>query len=325
MKVLVTGCAGFIGSHLTETLLNKGYYVKGLDNFSTGLWENIKDILDHPDFHLTVGDIRDWDTCRKAAEDCDYVFHQAALGSVPRSIDDPITTNEVNVGGFLKMLVAARDAKVKRFIFASSSSVYGDANELPKREDNIGKPISPYAVSKFTDELYADVFAKTYGLEFIGLRYFNVFGPRQNPKGTYAQVIPLFITQILNGETPVINGDGETSRDFTYIDNIVHANLLAMSVSNPEAVNQVYNVATSTRVSINSLYKEILSSLPSFPRSPFGEDIGGPPSPLYRQSRPGDMRHTLGDISKAQSLLGYTPLVDFQEGITKTIAWFTSH
>ncbi len=255
MKVLVTGGAGFIGSNLCESLLAEGHTVRCLDNFATGKPENIFPLLEkYPQtFSLQVGDIRKIEDCRKAVEDMEYVLHEAALGSVPRSIKDPITTNDVNIGGFMNMLVASRDAGVKRFVFAASSSTYGDSKSLPKVEDVIGKPLSPYAITKYVDELYADVFARTYGIEYIGLRYFNVFGRRQDPFGAYAAVIPLFVKKFMNHEAPNINGDGEYSRDFTYIDNVIQMNMLALTTTNSEAVNQIYNTAFGERTTLNQL------------------------------------------------------------------------
>ena len=255
MKVLVTGGAGFIGSNLCEYLLMEGHIVRCLDNFSTGKPGNIFPLLEqYPQtFNLQVGDIRNIEDCRKAVEDMEYVLHEAALGSVPRSIKDPITTNDVNIGGFMNMLVAARDAGIKRFVFAASSSTYGDSKSLPKVEDVIGKPLSPYAITKYVDELYADVFARTYGIEYIGLRYFNVFGRRQDPFGAYAAVIPLFVKKFMNHEAPNINGDGEYSRDFTYIDNVIQMNVLALTTTSPEAVNQIYNTAFGERTTLNQL------------------------------------------------------------------------
>ena len=254
-KILVTGGAGFIGSNLCEYLVNKGHYVICLDNFSTGHMENIAALMENRpnSFQLIEGDIRSFETCIKAASGVDYILHEAALGSIPRSINDPITTNDVNIGGFLNMLVAARDLKIKRFIFAASSSTYGDSKDLPKVEDNIGKPMSPYALTKLVDELYADVFAKTYNMEFIGLRYFNVFGRRQDPNSMYAAVIPLFIKQFMSLKQPCINGDGSNSRDFTYIDNVIYMNELALNTSKPQAINQIYNTACGERTTINQL------------------------------------------------------------------------
>lgn len=317
-KVLVTGGAGFIGSNLCEALLKKGNEVRCLDNFATGKIENLLPLLQqYPEhFRLIVGDIRQTEDCRKAVEGMEYVLHEAALGSVPRSINDPVTTNEVNISGFLNMLLAARDAGVKRFVFAASSSTYGDSKELPKREDVIGRPLSPYAVTKYVNELYADVFAKTYGMEYIGLRYFNVFGRRQDPFGAYAAVIPLFIKKLVKHENPVINGDGEYSRDFTYIDNIVQMNLLAMTTKNPQAINQVYNTAFGERTTLNQLVgylKEFLSDLD--PKIADMEVLHGP-------NRAGDIPHSLACIDKAVNLLGYTPRYSMRDGLRESVRWY---
>ena len=265
-KVLVTGGAGFIGSNLCETLLLKGFEVVCLDNFATGKVENILPLLSKykSKFQLVVGDIRNLEDCKKVTENIEFIFHEAALGSVPRSIQDPITTNDVNIGGFLNMLIAAREAGVKRFIFAASSSTYGDSETLPKKEDVIGNPLSPYAITKYVDELYANVFAKTYGIEYIGLRYFNVFGRRQDPYGAYAAVIPLFIKKLMKHESPVINGDGEYSRDFTYIDNVIQMNILAMQTTNLKAVNQIYNTAFGERTTLNQLVNYLIEFLSAF-------------------------------------------------------------
>ena len=264
--ILVTGGAGFIGSNLCEALLEKGNKVVCLDNFATGKRENLEQLLKDTNFTLIEGDIRKLEDCLKATKDVDYVLHQAALGSVPRSIKDPITSNDVNVSGFLNMLVAARDNGVKRFVFAASSSTYGDSESMPKVEDIIGKPLSPYAITKYVNELYADIFSKTYGLETIGLRYFNVFGRKQDPNGAYAAVIPKFVSQLMKGESPVINGDGNYSRDFTYIDNVIQANLLSLVTTNEKAINTVYNVAYGDRNTLNDLMgylKEYLSEFDS--------------------------------------------------------------
>lgn len=316
MNILITGGAGFIGSNLCEKLLEERHTVVCLDNFSTGKRENIKLFLSHPRFTLLEGDIRSLDTCRKAVEGMEYVLHEAALGSVPRSIKDPVTSNEVNVTGFLNMLIASRDAGIKRFIYAASSSTYGDSEELPKVEERIGKPLSPYAITKYVNELYADVFAKTYGIETIGLRYFNVFGKRQDPAGAYAAVIPLFIKQLIGYESPVINGDGEYSRDFTYIDNVVQANLSAIRTSNPVAVNQVYNVACGERTTLNrlaALLKELLTEHDPAIRKV--EIKHAPP-------REGDIPHSLADISKAKGLLGYLPTHNVKQGLEETVRYY---
>lgn len=315
-KILITGGAGFIGSNLTEALLASGNKVTCLDNFSTGKRENIRPYLSNPCFILIEGDIRNMADCREAVKGADYVLHQAALGSVPRSLKNPITTNEVNVSGFLNMLVAARDAKVKRFIYAASSSTYGDSASLPKVEEIIGRPLSPYAITKYVNELYADVFSRAYGMECIGLRYFNVFGRRQDPNSTYAAVIPLFVKKLMNHEPPRINGDGEYSRDFTYIDNVIQMNLLAMATTNPEAVNTVYNTAYGERTTLNQLVqylKEYLSEFdPSIARI---ETIHGP-------TRSGDIPHSLANIDKARKLLGYNPRYSMKQGLKEAVQWY---
>ncbi|MEA4994967.1 MAG: SDR family oxidoreductase [Petrimonas sp.] len=317
-NILVTGGAGFIGSNLTEELLEKGHQVTVLDNFATGRIENLLPLLDKfpTKFTLQVGDIRKQDDCYKAVEGIEYVFHEAALGSVPRSIKDPITTNEVNISGFLNMLVAARDAGVKRFIYAASSSTYGDSKSLPKVEDVIGKPLSPYAITKYVDELYADVFARTYGMECIGLRYFNVFGRRQDPNGAYAAVIPLFVKKLMKHESPVINGDGEYSRDFTYIDNVVQMNLRAMETTNPEAVNQVYNTAYGEHTTLNQLVEYLKEYLSDFDPVIASIEIQHGPN------RAGDIPHSLANIDKAKCLLGYNPLLSMKQGLKEAVNWY---
>lgn len=319
--ILVTGGAGFIGSNLTEALLERDHSVTVLDNFATGHIENLLPLIEKygSRLKLIVGDIRNLDDCRKAVEGCEYVFHEAALGSVPRSIKDPVTTNEVNIGGFLNMLVASRDAGVRRFIFAASSSTYGDSASLPKVEDIIGRPLSPYAITKYVDELYADVFARTYGVEYIGLRYFNVFGRRQDPNGAYAAVIPLFVKKLLNHEQPVINGDGEYSRDFTYIDNVIEMNIRAMSTHNPEAVNQIYNTAFGERTTLNQLtgyLREFLSC-----KDPAIASI----EPLHGPNRVGDIPHSLASIEKAQRLLGYNPQFSMRQGLEIACDWYAKN
>jgi UDP-N-acetylglucosamine 4-epimerase len=318
MKILVTGGAGFIGSNLCEALLKRGDDVVCLDNFSTGHIENILALCkDYPEsFRLIVGDIRNMDDCRKAVDGCEYVLHEAALGSVPRSINDPITTNAVNIGGFLNMIVTARDAKVKRFIFAASSSTYGDSKALPKVEDVIGKPLSPYAITKLVDELYADVFAKTYGIEYIGLRYFNVFGRRQDPHGAYAAVIPLFVKQFMNHQSPTINGDGEYSRDFTYVDNVIQANILALETSNKEALNQIYNVAFGERTTLNQLVGYMKEYLAEYDKEIANIDVGHGPN------RAGDIPHSLASIDKAKKLLGYAPKYSLKDGLKEAVTWY---
>ena len=316
--VLVTGGAGFIGSNLCEHLLAHDYHVVCLDNFATGKIENLLPLLNqYPQtFRLIVGDIRNISDCQKAVEGVDYVLHEAALGSVPRSIKDPLTTNEVNIGGFLNMLVAARDAGVKRFMYAASSSTYGDSKSLPKVEDVIGKPLSPYAITKYVDELYADVFARTYGMECIGLRYFNVFGRRQDPFGAYAAVIPLFVKKLMAHESPIINGDGEYSRDFTYIDNVIQMNMLAMNTTNPEAVNQVYNTAYGERTTLNQLVDYLKEFLSEFDSEIANIEI------LHGPNRLGDIPHSLACIDKAKKLLGYNPKFNMREGLKGAVLWY---
>jgi UDP-N-acetylglucosamine 4-epimerase len=284
--------------------------VRVLDNLSNGFRKNIKTFLDNPAFEVLEGDIRDPETCMKACAGIDVVLHQAALGSVPRSIKDPVTTNNVNIGGFVNMLLAAKDQQVKRFVYAASSSTYGDSKSLPKVEDKIGKPLSPYAVTKYANELYADVFGKTYGMEIIGLRYFNIFGPKQDPNGAYAAVIPLFIDAVLKGNPPRMNGDGGQTRDFTFVENCVEANIRAALTDNPEAVNQVYNIAVGDRTSLNDLFN-ILK-----------EEAGSDLVPEYGPDRAGDIRDSLADISKAGRLLGYNPQVRIREGLKQTLEWF---
>lgn len=320
---LVTGVAGFIGSNILETLLKLDQKVVGLDNFATGHRKNLDEVsravspAQWENFRFIEGDIRDPATCQSACKGIDYVLHQAALGSVPRSIADPITTNSVNIDGFLNMLVAARDNKVKSFTYAASSSTYGDHPGLPKVEDVIGNPLSPYAVTKYVNELYADVFARTYGLKTIGLRYFNVFGKRQDPNGVYAAVIPKWTASLLQGEQVMINGDGETSRDFCYVDNAVQANILA-ATANDEATNQVYNVALGDRTTLNELYRMIKDNL----EQRFPELSGAQPG--YREFRTGDVRHSQADISKAQRLLGYRPTHRIDQGIAEAMGWYVS-
>jgi UDP-N-acetylglucosamine 4-epimerase len=317
-KILVTGGAGFIGSNLTEALLELGHEVKVLDNFATGKIENLLPLLEkYPEaLTLQVSDIRNLDDCKKATEGIDYVFHEAALGSVPRSIKDPITSNDVNVTGFLNMLVASRDAAVKRFIYAASSSTYGDSKSLPKVEDVIGKPLSPYAITKYVNELYADVFSKTYGIETIGLRYFNVFGRRQDPNGAYAAVIPLFVKKLMAHESPVINGDGEYSRDFTYIDNVIQMNLLAMETRNPEAVNTVYNTAYGERTTLNQLVQYLKEYLSEYDSAIADVEVKHGPN------RAGDIPHSLANIDKARELLKYDPKFSMKQGLKEAVKWY---
>ena len=315
-NILVTGGAGFIGSNLSEVLLEQGNKVVCLDNFATGKQTNISHLLSNSDFTIIEGDIRNLNDCKKATKDIDYVLHQAALGSVPRSIKDPITSNEVNVSGFLNMLVASRDAGVKRFIYAASSSTYGDSEALPKVEDIIGKPLSPYAITKYVNELYADVFSKTFGLETIGLRYFNVFGRKQDPNGAYAAVIPKFVSQLMAGESPVINGNGEYSRDFTYIDNVIQANILSMITANKQAINTVYNVAFGERNTLNDLIHFLKESLSEF--NPKIKDI----EVVYGPNRVGDIPHSLASIHKAEKLLNYKPSYSLQAGLNEAVKWY---
>ena len=315
-KILVTGGAGFIGSNLCEALINLKYQVICLDNFSTGKMENLKILLTHPNFKLITGDIRKLEDCKLAVEGVDYVFHEAALGSVPRSINDPITTNDVNVGGFLNMLVASRDAKVKRFVYAASSSTYGDSESLPKVEEVIGRPLSPYAITKYVNELYADVFSRTYGIECIGLRYFNVFGRKQDPNGAYAAVIPLFVKQLMNHQSPLINGDGEYSRDFTYIDNVIQMNLLAMTTGDKNAINTIYNTAFGDRTTLNQLVGYLKEFLAEF--DPLIKQI----EILHGPNRIGDIPHSLASIDKAKRLLGYDPQYNLRDGLKEAVKYY---
>ncbi len=314
--VLVTGGAGFIGSNLCESLLNNNNVVKCLDNFATGKRENIEPFLSNPNFTLIEGDIRDLNTCKKAVDNVEIVLHQAALGSVPRSINDPITSNDVNINGFLNMLVAARDAKVKRFVYAASSSTYGDSVNLPKVEEVIGKPLSPYAITKYVNELYADVFYKTYGFESIGLRYFNVYGRRQDPNGAYAAVIPKFTQLLMNLESPTINGDGTNSRDFTYIENVIQMNHLAATTSNPEAIGSVFNTAVGERANLlemTTLLKEYLKE--------FNPKIGEVDI-IHGPERLGDIPHSLASIEKARKILGYEPSHNLKAGLKEAVEWY---
>ncbi|MCU7598163.1 SDR family oxidoreductase [Riemerella anatipestifer] len=315
-KILITGGAGFIGSNLTEHFLSKNYQVRVLDNFSTGHKYNIEPFFKNEKFELIEGDIRNLEICNEACEGVDYVLHQAALGSVPRSIENPITSNEVNVSGFLNMLVAARDAKVKRFVYAASSSTYGDSQSLPKVEEVIGKPLSPYAITKYVNELYADVFSRTYGMECIGLRYFNVFGRRQDPKGAYAAVIPKFVIQLMNYQSPTINGDGSYSRDFTYIDNVIQMNELAMLTDNPEAVNTVYNTAVGDRTTIKQMAELLKKYLSKYDEKIAAVEI------LHGPNRLGDIPHSLASIDKAKENLGYAPTHIFEQGLEEAVDWY---
>ena len=314
--ILITGGAGFIGSNLCEHFLNKEYKVICLDNFSTGFKHNIEPFATHSNFELIEGDIRDFQTCLQAAQKADFVLHQAALGSVPRSINDPIQTNEVNVSGFINMLTAAKEANIKRFVYAASSSTYGDSTSLPKVEEVIGKPLSPYAVTKYVNELYADVFSKTYGIECIGLRYFNVFGRKQNPNGAYAAVIPKFVQQLTQYESPVINGDGNFSRDFTYIDNVIQMNELALTTTSSQAINTVYNTAFGERTTLNELINCLKEYLAEFdPKIANVQVIHGP-------NRQGDIPHSVASIDKAKKLLNYTPKFSMKEGLKQAVSWY---
>jgi UDP-N-acetylglucosamine 4-epimerase len=315
-KILVTGGAGFIGSNLCEALLEKGNKVICLDNFATGKRENLEQLLKDTNFTLIEGDIRKIEDCLKATKDIDYVLHQAALGSVPRSIKDPITSNDVNVSGFLNMLVAARDNGVKRFVYAASSSTYGDSQSMPKVEDIIGKPLSPYAITKYVNELYADIFSKTYGLETIGLRYFNVFGRKQDPNGAYAAVIPKFVSQLMKGESPVINGDGNYSRDFTYIDNVIQANLLSLVTKNEKAINTVYNVAYGDRNTLNDLMGYLKEYLSEFDSKISNVEV------IYGPNRAGDIPHSHASVDKAKELLKYNPHFTLQKGLKEAVKWY---
>lgn len=356
MKILITGGAGFIGSNLVDYFLEKGNEVVCLDNFATGKRENLTDALTNTGFTLIEGDIRNLSDCQKAVEGCDYVLHQAALGSVPRSIKDPITTNDVNVGGFVNMLLAARDSGVKRFVYAASSSTYGDSKQLPKVEENIGNPLSPYAITKYVNELYADVFAKTYHMECVGLRYFNVFGKRQDPDGAYAAVIPLWVKQMMKLQSPVINGDGEYSRDFTYVDNVIQANERAMLTpsnaifsnkhlwekqnkqqarnfssneegevvsgttrDNTQCLAEVFNVAYGGNTTLNQLFKTLKENLSRF--NPSINNI----NPVYGPFRTGDIPHSLASIEKAKKLLGYNPKYSAEEGFKLACEWYYMH
>ena len=314
--ILITGGAGFIGANLCEYFLSKGYFVVCFDNFATGHKHNIAEFLLHENFKLIEGDIRNLEQCKNAVIGVDYVLHQAALGSVPRSINDPITSNEVNVSGFLNMLVASRDAGVQRFIYAASSSTYGDSESLPKVEDKIGKPLSPYAITKYVNELYAEIFSNTYGFETIGLRYFNVFGRRQDPNGAYAAVIPKFVMQLMKHESPVINGDGNFSRDFTYIDNVIQMNELAMLTQNPEAINTVYNTAYGDRTTLNDMVSNLKEYLSEFDSAIAGIDV------IHGPNRVGDIPHSLASIDKAKRLLNYTPEYSFQDGLKEAVKWY---
>lgn len=315
MRILVTGGAGFIGANLVEHLLQKSEVesVRVLDNLATGSLKNIEEFLGHPKFEFIEGDIRSYESCLKACHEIDAISHQAALGSVPRSINDPLTSNEVNITGTLNIFTAAKETGIKRIVYAASSSTYGDHPGLPKVEDKIGKPLSPYAVTKYVNELYAGVYASLYGLELIGLRYFNIFGPKQNPAGPYAAVVPLFINAVLNNEPPTINGNGEHSRDFTFVGNAVLANELALFTTNAEAVNKVYNIACGEQTSLNELFQSL--------KGIAGSDL----VPIYGPDRTGDVKHSLADISKAKNLLEYNPATTIKEGLKPTFEWYRRH
>jgi UDP-N-acetylglucosamine 4-epimerase len=315
-KILITGGAGFIGSNLCEELLRRNCIVICLDNFSTGKRENIESFLENSLFTMIEGDIRNLDDCNRAVKGVDYVLHQAALGSVPRSVNDPITSNDVNVSGFLNMLVASRNANVKRFVYAASSSTYGDSTSMPKVEEVIGKPLSPYAITKYVNELYADVFSKTYGIETIGLRYFNVFGRRQDPNGAYAAVIPKFVSQLMKGESPTINGDGSYSRDFTYIDNVIQANILSLIAMEKDAINTVYNVAYGERNTLNDLMKYLKKHLSEFDPDINEVDV------IYGENRAGDIPHSHASIEKSKKHLTYAPEFSLQEGLKEAVKWY---
>ena len=316
MKILITGAAGFIGANLCEFMLAKGYTVIGLDNFATGHVYNLDDFKNHPNFSFIEGDIRSLETCIQATQNIDYVLHQAALGSVPRSLLDPITSNEVNVNGFLNMLEASKQNNIKRFVYAASSSTYGDSKALPKIEKNIGKPLSPYAITKYINELYADIYSSAYGLQTIGLRYFNVFGRRQDPNGAYAAVIPKFVGQFLKGESPQINGDGSFSRDFTYIDNVIQMNHLAIETKNTMAINQIYNTAVGDRITILEITKLIRQGLSKFDPSIAKINI------KFGPGRNGDIPHSQASIKKAKNLLNYNPSHNFQKGLKESLTWY---
>jgi UDP-N-acetylglucosamine/UDP-N-acetylgalactosamine 4-epimerase len=318
-NILITGGAGFIGSNLCEYFISCEANVTCLDNFSTGYMHNIESFFDHPKFTLIEGDIRNLETCQLACKNQEFVLHQAALGSVPRSMEDPIISNEVNISGFLNMLVAARDQNVNRFIFAASSSTYGDSEKLPKFEDEIGKPLSTYAITKYVNELYADIFQKAYGLEYIGLRYFNVFGRRQDPNGSYSAVIPLFVKQLINHQSPIINGDGSFSRDFTYIDNIIQMNVLSILTTTNQSINQIYNTACGDRTTILELLEYLKKYLSVFDSKISEITI------KHRHERMGDVPHSLASIDKAKKLLNYCPSYKIEKGIMESINWYFSN
>ena len=314
--ILVTGAAGFIGSNLCEYLIEVGAQVRALDNFATGHNHNIENLLNHENFNFIKGDIRDLATCQKACQGVDFVLHQAALGSVPRSIEDPINTNTANIDGFLNMLVASKDQAVKRFVYAASSSTYGDSKSLPKIEDKIGNPLSPYAITKYVNELYAQNFKLTYDLDTVGLRYFNVFGRKQDPNGAYAAVIPKFVIQLMKHESPTINGDGTYSRDFTYIDNVIQMNVLAITTDNKKALNQIYNTAVGDRTTIMQMAELLKTYLSKYDPKIIDVDIKNGPN------RKGDVPHSLASIEKAQGLLSYQPTHEFKEGLKEAVQWY---
>ncbi|WP_459926091.1 SDR family oxidoreductase [Flavobacterium covae] len=316
MKIVITGCAGFIGSNLTEYFLSKGYEIVGLDNFATGHLKNIEGLMLNENFKFFEGDIRDLEMCKKVCDGADYVLHQAALGSVPRSIKDPLTSNDVNVNGFLNMLWAAKEVGVKRFIYAASSSTYGDSESLPKIEEVIGKPLSPYAITKYVNELYADIFGKIYGIETIGLRYFNVFGRKQDPNGAYAAVIPKFVMQFMKYESPVVNGNGNYSRDFTYIDNVIQMNELAMLTQDSRAINTVFNTAFGERTTLNDMIHILKEELTK--KDPKITDV----KIVYGPTRAGDIPHSLASIDRAKDILGYYPLYSLREGLAEAVNWY---
>lgn len=315
-KIVITGGAGFIGSNLCDYFVSKGYKVVCLDNLATGYLKNIEHLIGQPNFEFVEGDIRDYKMCEKIVSGADYVLHQAALGSVPRSIKDPITSNEVNVSGFLNMLHASKEAKIRRFVYAASSSTYGDSESLPKVEEKIGKPLSPYAITKYVNELYAEIFGKTYGIETIGLRYFNVFGRKQDPNGAYAAVIPKFVMQFMKYESPVINGDGNYSRDFTYIDNVIQMNELAMLTQNPEAINTVFNTAYGDRTTLNQLIQILQSELAKYDPEIAKVEI------KYGPTRAGDIPHSLASIEKGKKMMNYNPQYSLQQGLEQAVKWY---
>jgi UDP-N-acetylglucosamine 4-epimerase len=315
-RILITGGAGFIGSNMCEYFVNKDYHVVCLDNFATGYKKNVEHLLGKDNFEFIEGDIRNMKDCENAVKDVDYVLHQAALGSVPRSIEEPVLSNDVNVGGFLNILTASKEAGVKRFVYAASSSTYGDSESLPKVEDEIGRPLSPYAVTKYVNELYATIYGDIYGMETVGLRYFNVFGRKQDPDGAYAAVIPKFVMQLMKHESPVVNGDGNYSRDFTYIDNVIQMNELAMLTEDTKALNTVYNTACGDRATLNDLLKYLKLYLSEY--DPAIADV----KVIYGPSRNGDIPHSLASIEKAKKMLGYNPEFSFEQGLKEAVKWY---